>query len=213
MARTADHAARRRQIYEAVRAISATDGLGAVTVARTADAAGISIGLVQHYFPRKQGLLIHAHSTLIGDIEARIGAAVAAMEEAHERIETILPTVLGELLPIDADRRAEAYLQLAFASAALDHPAIGVESRRWQRRIRRLIERAVVNGKECGEVDADADARLAAWELSSAVRGLVWTLYEEDTAAAADRALEVVGDITSRWFAGPCNRSPTVGPR
>lgn len=211
MARTADHDARHRQIYGAVRRISATRGLGAVTVAATAKEAGVSVGLVQHYYPRKGDLLVSVHATLIAEIEARVTAAVAEREDARQRIETILPAALEEMLPVDDERRSETYLLLAFSGMALEHPAVQAESVRWQQRLRNLVTRAVENGKECGEVPPDTDCILAAREICATVRGLIWSLYEEHQGSDINRAREVLADQAARWFPGLCARTAGAG--
>jgi AcrR family transcriptional regulator len=50
MAREEYHALRRQQVAEAVERLVAAHGLDAVTIAKTAAEAGVSVGLVQHYF-------------------------------------------------------------------------------------------------------------------------------------------------------------------
>src|SRR5688572_9761853 len=72
MPRTADHDARRRQVADAVERLVADEGLDAVTVARTAAAAGISVGLVQHYFPAKDDMLLHTFTAVRQRIEQRV---------------------------------------------------------------------------------------------------------------------------------------------
>ena len=68
MPRTADHDSRRAQITTGVRELALTSGLGSVTIAGTAKAAGISVGLVQHYYDSKESLLADTLSRLLSDI-------------------------------------------------------------------------------------------------------------------------------------------------
>lgn len=61
MPRTADHDARRTQIIDAVRGLVASDGPEAATMSRIAASAGVSAGLVQHYYASKDVLLADAY--------------------------------------------------------------------------------------------------------------------------------------------------------
>ncbi|WP_278315508.1 TetR/AcrR family transcriptional regulator [Lolliginicoccus levis] len=207
MPRTADHAARHRQIYNAVRAIADDEGLAAVTISRTAETASISVGLVQHYFPRKESLLIATHRTLIGDIEERVAELVDQLENQRMRIEHIMQRAMQELLPLDEHRRAEASCMLAFAGLALRQPEFAAESRRWQARLRELIAQAVRNARECGEVDASEDEHAVAWRVSQLVRGLSWTLFEDPRPETRASGEESLSTLISTIFSGPCNRA------
>ncbi|GGC55744.1 TetR/AcrR family transcriptional regulator [Hoyosella rhizosphaerae] len=210
MPRSADHAARQRQIYEAVRTITDAKGLSAVTISRTAEAANISVGLVQHYFPRKESLLISAHRLLIIDIEKRVEDLVSDMEKQHSRIEQILHRAMCELLPLDENRRAEASCMLAFSGLAVEQPEFAAESRRWQLRLRKLIAQAVMNGKLCGEVAPGEDAEAVSWHLSHVVRGLSWTLFEDPQHTTITHVKATLASCISDIFSGPCHREQSV---
>ena len=56
----------------------AEHGFAATTYARVAAAAGISVGLIQHYFADRHELLNYAYDDLIRRRDSRIDAVVAA---------------------------------------------------------------------------------------------------------------------------------------
>ena len=58
MPRHADHDARRRQLADAALHVALDQGLDRVSVPRIAAQAGVSVGLVQHYFPAKAALVV-----------------------------------------------------------------------------------------------------------------------------------------------------------
>jgi AcrR family transcriptional regulator len=60
MPKIVDHAQRRRDLLEATADVIATEGLQAATVRRIARHASCTTGLVTHYFPDKEGLVIGA---------------------------------------------------------------------------------------------------------------------------------------------------------
>ncbi|MBJ7291134.1 TetR/AcrR family transcriptional regulator [Williamsia sp.] len=172
MARTADHEQRRAQIIAGVRAVAGESGLGRVTIARTAEAAGVSVGLVQHYYASKEDLLADAFAAVRSDVLIRIDAEIARSESRGARIETMLCDGLSQLLPIGARRRAEVYLSHAFAGLALEDETLRGQLRDARRQLQDRVSTALTNGVTCGEVDADTDPGQAAFGLLALTDGL-----------------------------------------
>lgn len=210
MARTADHEARRAQLRAGARQVALDRGLPAVTVARVAEAAGISVGLVQHYFPSKESLLADVFIDLRTTLEHRVDAATARAERRHERIEQILTAALEQCLPLDARRRGEVYLALAYAGMALEHPDLRHAQTASDDHLRRRIADAVTNGKACGEVGQDSDPEQVAWDLFALVTGLAAQAHHVDSPAARRRARAALAAAVGRTFDGPCSRSTGV---
>ncbi|GIJ44182.1 TetR family transcriptional regulator [Virgisporangium aliadipatigenens] len=214
MPRTADHDARRRQVAEAVAQLVATDGFDAVTVARTAAAAGISVGLVQHYFPSKDEMLLHAFTLARERIERRVHDEVERADRAGARIEHILRDALAELLPLDARRRRECRVELAFTGRAIDNPRLAEALGRSNAHVRAQLAQAVHNGKECGEVEPAVDGNAAAQRLLALVDGLRLHAYTEPDTVTADAARDALADQLARVFTGRCHhRKSTRGGR
>lgn len=209
MARTADHDARRAQICEGVRVVALSEGLPAVTVARTAEAAGVSVGLVQHYFPTKEDLLVAVYERLLANVELRVDRGRIRAERKHARIEQTLRLSLEQMLPLNRARRQEVYLELAFAGMALEDGRLRDALRRADRHLRERIRQAAINGVECGEVCPTVDADAVALRFMSTVRGLARTVYAEDTPAARTLARRVLAAACADVFAGPCARQQT----
>ena len=118
MPKRVDHDQRRREIVEALWRLASTGGLEAVSLGEVAVEAGVSKGLVQHYFRNKEELLRHATSYLRERVERRIGRQP--------------PTLLGlltALLPMDEDSRTESLVASAFFFRALNDPALATRFR------------------------------------------------------------------------------------
>jgi AcrR family transcriptional regulator len=203
MPRVSNHDARRRQVAAAVADLVATDGLDGVTVARTAASAGMSVGLVQHYFATKDDMLLFAFTHVREQVDARVATVVAAGEKSGTRIEHILLEALGELLPLDRRRRRECRVTLAFAGRTLDNPRLAEVLRAGTGAVRERLARAVRNGTECGEVPPGTDDRVESVRLLALVDGLALHAYTDpDTTDAAHAAL--AGHLRA-IFPGPCH--------
>lgn len=211
MARTADHAARRRQIAAAVRRLAAESGLDAVTIGAVAAEAGISVGLVQYYFATKDDLLVFAYEQVTADITDRVAVRIDKGETREEPIAAVVLGSLVEFLPLDETRRAEHRIVRAFRARALDNPALAQVARATWTTILNQLSTAVDNGKECGEVEADVDAELAATHLAALVDGLAGYLYLEPQRPAEARVRGTVAEQALREcldavFTGECRQ-------
>lgn len=192
------HASRRRQVTDAVERLVAERGLDAVTVARTAEAAGVSVGLVQHYFASKDDLLRHAYTQVTERALARALRRVRELDAHRGSIRQALRESLAERLPLDEARRAEWRVAFAFAARAVDRPDLAEVRNHTEAAVRAHLASAITNGKECGEVPAEVDAESAAAGLLALVEGLGLHTYLDPTvpepvvSAELNRALENV---------------------
>ncbi|GAB2586968.1 TetR family transcriptional regulator [Paractinoplanes abujensis] len=205
MARTADHDARRQQVAEAVERLVASEGYDAVTVAKTAAAAGISVGLVQHYFPSKDDMLLHAFTHVRERTERRVLADAERADQAGARIEQILLGALTELLPLDDRRRRECRVELAFTGRAVDNPRVAEALGRGNAHLRATLARAIRNGKECGEVPASTDEQAEAARTLAVLDGLKLHAYTEPATMTADAARAALAGELARVFTGECH--------
>ncbi|OIJ23997.1 TetR/AcrR family transcriptional regulator [Nocardioides luteus] len=206
MPRTADHDSRRAQITAGVRDLALSSGLGAVTIAGTARAAGISVGLVQHYYDSKESLLADTLGRLLSGIEARVDRAIALAERDHARIEHMLGAGLLELLPLSPAHRDETYLRHAFAGLALDNPTLAEHQLAFDRRLRDRITQAVRNGMECGEVTPETDSLLEGEAALALTQGLAMRLLFDRDDSARSRARAAIATRMASVFVGPCAR-------
>lgn len=205
MARTADHEARRQQIRDALLAVARRDGLERVSIPTVASQAGISVGLVQHYYPSKHLLLADAQAALLARIEARVDAAVAAAESRHERIEHILAEALTQLLPLDELRTQEWRLTRAFEALALTREDLAAAVVAARRTLRARVAAAIVNGRSCGEVtDPHLDEQLEAAALLAHVQALADELAW-GTGVTRTMTEAVIAADCARLFPGHCS--------
>ncbi len=181
----------------------ADDGLSRVTFARVAAEAGISVGLIQHYFADKDALLRFAYADCLRRIDARIATRIEAGEAAREPISTMLLDCLRELLPVDAERTTEFRVERTLWTAAFTDESLAAIAARATADTHRRIAAAIDNGKHCGEVDTAADSAAAATMILATTRGLADALglAPPPGAHAVDAALR---PPLSLVFTGEC---------
>lgn len=175
------HAMRRRQVADAVERLIAEHGLDAVTVARTATEAGVSVGLVQHYFASKDDLLRYAYTQVTERTMTRALRRAQELDAHRSSIRRALHESLAERLPLDDARRAEWRVAFAFAARAVDRPDLAAVRNETEAAIRTQLAQAITNGKECGEVPASTNAAAAATGLLALVEGLGLHTYLDPT--------------------------------
>jgi AcrR family transcriptional regulator len=113
MPKIVDHTARREEIAEALWRVVRRDGIRAASVRTIAAEAGWSAGAVRYYFPDQDGLLSFAMDLVSRRVTERVSAI-----EPKGSIETVVLRYFDEVLPLDAERRAEFDVWLAFMAQA-----------------------------------------------------------------------------------------------
>jgi AcrR family transcriptional regulator len=160
MPREVDHDARREELADALWRLVLRDGIEAASVRRVAAEAGWSSGALRHYFTTQSELLSFAMELVARRADARI-AALPPGADARSRART----VLEELLPLDAERRAEMQVWLAFTMRAVVDPRLRPLRDRTHAHLRDLCREVV---DEIGT----ADPQLEAERLHALVDGL-----------------------------------------
>ncbi len=114
-----DPAERRRHLAEAAWRVIRRDGLERASVRNVAREAGLSSGSLRHMFTTQAELLVFAMNHVVDRIERRLDALDPTGDPrlAAERF-------LGELLPLDEERREENEVWLAFTARALVDPEL-----------------------------------------------------------------------------------------
>ena len=158
MPKRVDHEERRRLIAAAVRRIAADRGLEAVSLGEVAAEAGISKGLVQHYFPTKDAMLRYATGTLRDHVEQRVTGGLR-------------DTVVA-LLPLDDASRDQALVANAFLVRALKDEEIADRFRTGHTQLSAALAAMVAAAQETGELAAGLDPAQEADLLLAVVAGL-----------------------------------------
>ncbi|MEU6447360.1 TetR/AcrR family transcriptional regulator [Streptomyces sp. NPDC046979] len=208
MPRVADHDARHGQITDAVQRLIVRDGLTAVTVARTAAEAGMSVGLVQHYFTAKDEMLLATFTRVNGRFTARVDEVVNRGEAEGRTIAEMLRQALAELMPLDDARREEFLVRLAFADQAAHNTRLAAVQRETLVGIRSRVAQAIRNGTACGEVTQGVDAADQALHIVAFAEGLALHTHIDPDGTPKPATVAALDDRLGRVFTGTCRHAP-----
>ncbi|MFJ6610317.1 TetR/AcrR family transcriptional regulator [Streptomyces sp. NPDC091289] len=206
MPRVADHDARHGQISDAVQRLIVRDGLTTVTVARTAAEAGMSVGLVQHYFTAKDEMLLATFTRVNERFTARVDASVNRGEAEGRTIADMLRQALAELIPLDDARRAEFLVRLAFSGQAAHNVRLATVQRETLAGVRARVARAIANGTECGEVAEGVDAAEQALRIVAFAEGLALHTHIDPGGTPESAVLAALEEQICHVFTGTCRR-------
>ncbi|MFI6298936.1 TetR/AcrR family transcriptional regulator [Nonomuraea sp. NPDC050790] len=167
MPKIVDHDERRRDVLSAASKVIVRDGIDAATTRAIAKEAGLSNGVLSHYFADKDEILL------------------SALRESHRRIRERLTGKVGELrglaalrvvlldnLPLDQERTEETRLEVSFWSRSLASGELAEVQRAEAGELRAAVHGLLVEARAAGEVRADADLDDATEHLLALVDGL-----------------------------------------
>lgn len=199
MPKVVDHEERRSRLAAAVFAVIAHDGLGAVSLRNVATEAGVTTGMVQHYFATKADMVDHAMQFAARQFEERLSAALGGLDRdatASERVYTLL----AALIPASAADRTAACVAVAFQSHATVHPDAAEQLRVGGERMCEALAEMV--GSAHSSAPDPASIRRSALGLWGTAEGLATAVLTAGVApddaraalrAMVDRTLSVSG--------------------
>lgn len=178
-----DHDERRELIADALWRVVRRDGYAAVSVRTVAAETGMSTGALRHYFGSQDELIAFAMRSLMERARARVAAA----GEDATGLDGLV-RVLEEVLPLDAQRRAESEVWLALVAASRTEPTLRPLADEAHRSLRGLCDSVVrvVAQLSVGDLDLEVETdRLHGLVDGLAVHG---TLYPRMMPRARIRA-------------------------
>lgn len=144
---------RRRQLIDATISSIHAHGLGETTVAKIARRAGVSSGIIHHYFTGKDDLLAATMRTLLSDLQTGVAARLRAADSPRARLVAI----------VDGNFAAEQFSAevmtawLAFYGEAVHSPALKRIARIYAARLRSNLLHALRHGRTAAEAEMIAD--------------------------------------------------------
>ncbi len=188
MPKQVDHHERRDQIASALMRVAATQGLAAVSLRHVAAEAGVTSGMVQHYFPTKDAMMDFAMRSASARYEARMNDAIAGLGERPSARE-LVGTMLMVLLPLDETQQADARVALAFQSYAATKRSAAEDLGGGNTELRSFLADQIRSAQSTGGASGDVDPLLAATGLFAMAEGLGLQVLSAglstDTATAA----------------------------
>ncbi|MBD3148200.1 TetR/AcrR family transcriptional regulator [Microbispora bryophytorum] len=167
MPKIVDHRARREEIAEALWRVVRRDGVSAATVRSIAAEAGWSPSALRHYFSTQAELLAFAMEHVVTRVRARIETT-----DFQGPVRVAVRRLLEELLPMDAERRAEAEVWLQLSALTPGDPAAADWLRRADDGVGEAATIVVRVLAEEGELAGHRDAEFEAVRLHTLIDGL-----------------------------------------
>lgn len=171
MPRQVDHAQRRDDIAAALWHVVRDEGIHSVSVRRVAAEAGTSPSALRHYFTTQDELMGFALNAVVERVRARLLPQLPGLQGLAGAT-----TVLEQMLPLDADRRDETAVYLAFVLRADVDPTLrGIrdEAEAQSREAVRLAVRMVRPGAGVRESETGTELTYALVD-GLALHGTLW---------------------------------------
>ena len=186
MPKRVDHQQRRRQIANALWRLVSAHGFNSVSLRQVATEAGVSMGLVQHYFESREQMLLFALDDVGERAREQIEARLAAQSEASPR--ATARAMLTQVLPLDEQRRRDGHALFAFLAEGGREGIVGQRMRTDMARLRNSVAAQVRAAGTSPDPERAAVLLLAATDgLSAHVLG--GYLEPDDALAALDQQL------------------------
>jgi AcrR family transcriptional regulator len=167
MPKVVDHETRRHELAAAVWRVILRQGIGGVSIRDVAAESRWSPGALRHYFTTKEELLSFALRVVVDRMVERLSAGPRG-RSPREAVRHIL----REILPLDADRRAETAIWLAFASNSVADRRIAEELELVFVGTRDLCRRIAHDLDRYGNLAPGRDPDLEAARLHALIDGL-----------------------------------------
>jgi AcrR family transcriptional regulator len=166
---------RRSQLVEAALSVAASEGIGAATIRRVAEEAGVALGVVHYCFEDKDELFGALAARIVEDLRGA-GAAAVDLDDPPDLTTALRAAISGLWATVEASAGAQL-LTYEITTHALRNPDLsGVATRQY----------------EASQAAAEALLNLAA-EAS----GAAWTRPVPELAA---EALAFMDGVTLRWL-------------
>ena len=155
---------RKRQLIEATFEVIERGGLDGVTIAAVAKAAGLSTGIVAHYFGNKDGLLEAAMRHLLRALSEAIASHRSDLSDDSPR--SVLHAIINGTFDPSQTSPAAMRTWLSFWTASLNKPQL--------RRLQRIYEKRLHAklAAQFGRALPPEQARSAATGLAALIDGL-----------------------------------------
>ncbi|MFD4406268.1 TetR/AcrR family transcriptional regulator [Nocardia sp. NPDC058499] len=200
MPKQVDHHERRTRIADALLRVAADRGVEAVSLRHVAAEAGVSTGMVQHYFRTKDEMVVFALEAVGQRTRSRLADEIAALGAAPD---AFLRALLVQQLPFDETRRIEGRVALAFYAYTARNPSIAATLDADNSQLADYVENLIRDAQTTAEVPAHLDPRHTAAALLALVEGLgvraaIGHWPPEEALAVLDAHLKAVFAPTAR---------------
>jgi AcrR family transcriptional regulator len=187
MPKIVDHDARREELVEATWRVIARAGMVGATMREIAREAGVSTGILAHYFADKADLLGYAlrlsHRRVYERIHARTQGLLGL---------AALRVIMLEALPLDEERLLEAQIEMHFLALALGNESHRELQHREFERFWDELHHRVSEAQTLGEISTTIDADWVTHQLIILVEGISLEAVLYPARVHPDRQCEIL---------------------
>lgn len=166
-----NHAQRRTRLAEALWAVAERDGFAAATVRNVAAEAGVSVGMVQHYFSTKDEMLLFALTCAGEELGAHITAKILELPEPRDPYEVVW-IIVSERLPLQPRSRVHAQALIAWLQSGSANSDLARYLLEGTQRLRDYLADQISRAQRDGHVPDAIDPWRSAEGLLALVDGL-----------------------------------------
>ena len=181
MPKQVDHHARRLDLLDALMRITRRDGWDGVSLRKVAAEAGVSMGMVQHYFATKDEMLRFAIEMMAEDVRARIRVRVAELPQPPTP-RALVETVLTEMIPRPSRRDTEAEASDVWMRRFLLRPESRAVLGQGAEDLRAGLVQQILLARQGDAAAAERDARGLMALIDGLIFNIVMGLLDEDSA-------------------------------
>lgn len=157
------------------------DGMEAVTVRALAAETGRSVGAVRHYFKSQDDLILFAMGEMIVSIAGRVGSI-----DFQDPDRGVLQNALEEMLPLDAQRKAEGQVWFALLTRRVASPDVAVKANDLDLVVRAAVIQVLAQLEAAHLLKAGLDLEVEAVRLHALIDGLALHALSEPPLDAPD---------------------------
>jgi AcrR family transcriptional regulator len=168
MPKIVDEQTRRTELAEAVWRVVRRDGLQQASVRNVAQEAGLSTGSLRHSFASQSELMVYAMRLVAQRIQTR----VEAVDPTGDPLRVVQDTI-AEMLPLDAERRTECEVWLAFSARSVVDPALTPLREETHRLLTLVFGNLIDRLRTAGLTRANLNRSVEAHRLYALVDGLI----------------------------------------
>ena len=193
MPKIVDHELRRQELLAATWQVIARTGIIGVTTREIAREAGVSTGVLAHYFADKEELLAAALRLSHQQVYTRILERTQGLMGLDA-----IRVIMLEALPLDSQRMLEAQIEMSFLSLALGNSGLRELQHEEFERFWDTLHYRVGEAQKLGQIWPDADPSDITHELVILVEGMSQEAVLYPSRATAQRQCQTLDAVLDR---------------
>lgn len=147
--------------------VVAERGLAKTTLRQVAEAANVSVGLVQRYFATKEDLLLFGFDHVYRRTAERVAAVPVELP-----VRNVLTSIAEAVLPLTPERQRECRVWLAFVQASVNDPDLASAHHRSSSELLDGLRQAITGAQHTGEIADALDPDHEAKSLMAVLDGI-----------------------------------------